>query len=57
MTEAQRKEYIDRVDNYVGSTGKKYKSHYHTILSWHRKDYPIKKEINKVDENPFLNRS
>ena len=29
---------IDDLNNYLGSTGKKYKSHYHTILSWLRKD-------------------
>ena len=26
--------YIFRLNNYIGSTGKKYKSHYHTILNW-----------------------
>lgn len=31
-------DYIERLNNYIGSTGKKYKSHYHTILSWSRKD-------------------
>jgi hypothetical protein len=40
------KEVIDsfmiRLNDYVGSTGKKYKSHYHTILSWLRKDNVIK---------------
>jgi len=30
--------YIDRVDSYVASTGKKYSSHYATILNWMRKD-------------------
>ncbi len=25
---------VERLDNYLGSTGKKYKSHYRTILSW-----------------------
>ena len=25
---------VERLDNYIGSTGKKYKSHYRTILSW-----------------------
>lgn len=25
---------IERLDNYIGSNGKKYKSHYRTILSW-----------------------
>ncbi len=30
--------YIDNLNNYLGSTGKKYKSHYHTILAWQRKE-------------------
>ena len=32
------KGWIERLNNYIGSKGKKYKSHYHTILAWHRKD-------------------
>lgn len=31
-------EYIQRLDDYLGSKGKKYKSHYHTIRTWIRKD-------------------
>lgn len=31
-------EYVERLNNYIGSKGKKYKSHYHTILSWTAKD-------------------
>ena len=31
---------ILRLNNYVGSKGKKYKSHYYTILSWARKEQP-----------------
>jgi len=31
-------EYIERLNNYVGSKGKKYKSHYYTILNWWKKD-------------------
>lgn len=31
-------DYIDRLNNYIGSSGKRYKSHYHTILTWVRKD-------------------
>ena len=30
--------HIENLNNYIGSTGKKYKSHYHTILSWNRKN-------------------
>ena len=32
------KDFIERLNNYIGSTGKRYKSHYHTILNWYRKD-------------------
>lgn len=31
---------IERLDTYIGSKGKKYKSHYHTILAWAQKDTP-----------------
>ena len=31
-------EYIERLNAYIGSSGKKYKSHYYTILSWLGKD-------------------
>ena len=31
-------ERIDDLSHYVGSTGKSYKSHYRTILSWDRRD-------------------
>ena len=29
-------ERIERLNNYIGSKGDKYKSHYHTILVWER---------------------
>jgi hypothetical protein len=32
--------YLESLDFYIGSTGKRYKSHHHTILSWWRKDHP-----------------
>jgi len=35
------KEYIERLNNYIGAKGVKYKSHYHVILTWYRKDKPI----------------
>ena len=31
-------EYIEKLSHYIESNGKKYKSHYATILMWHRKD-------------------
>jgi len=31
-------ERIERLNNYIGSKGKNYKSHYHTILAWAKND-------------------
>lgn len=31
-------DYIERLDNHIGSKGDSYKSHYHTLLSWLSKD-------------------
>lgn len=56
LTNTQRIEYIERLNNYIGSTGTKYKSHYHTVLAWYRKDNPIKKDTSLIeDENYFTN--
>lgn len=38
LGEAKTKEMIKRLDAYIGSKGRKYKSHYKTILSWILKD-------------------
>ena len=40
--EGAAKEKIERLNNYIGSSGKKYKSHYHTILAWSRNDPPAR---------------
>lgn len=40
-------EMIERLNNYIGSQGKKYKSHYFTILSWDRND-PDKEPTRKT---------
>lgn len=37
-SEAEVAERIERLNNYIGSKGVKYASHYHTILSWSKKD-------------------
>jgi len=34
--EGQTRIWIEKLNNYLGSKGKKYKSHYHTILNWER---------------------
>ena len=36
--ESKAKDYIENLNNYIGSKGKKYKSHYFTILNWSKKD-------------------
>ena len=36
--EKDTKDKIENLNNYIGSKGTKYKSHYHTILSWSKKD-------------------
>ena len=38
-------ELIQRLNDYIGSKGKKYKSHYHTILTWERKDASNKNHL------------
>ena len=51
LGQALTTDYIERLDNYIGSKGKKYKSHYHTILSWVRKDEAQRKpEPNRLIE-------
>lgn len=44
-------EYIERLSHYIESSGKKYKSHYATILSWNRKDNSAK---TKSEQNEAL---
>lgn len=36
--EKQTNELIDKLNNYIWSTGKRYKSHYFTILNWSKKE-------------------
>jgi len=38
--DAKLKRWIETLNNYIGSKGKKYKSHYHTILNWERRENP-----------------
>lgn len=48
--------FIERLDNYIGSKGRKYKDHYKTILTRMDKDWVKKidnekiKEEKKIDE-------
>ena len=43
---------IEDLSTYMESTGKKYKSHYATILAWARKDAKSPKRPNKHDPEP-----
>lgn len=38
MGESNVVEYIGRLNDYLGQTGKRYKSHYHAIRSWYNRD-------------------
>ena len=40
LGEPTTKEYIERLNNYIGAKGKEYKSHYHAIRTWVKKDKP-----------------
>ena len=63
LEEKTCQEYIERLNNYIGSKGKKYKSHYHTILNWYNKDQKenkggteAKSEEFKARTNDFVNK-
>ena len=47
-------ERIERLSEYIASTGKKYKSHLATIRAWARKDTPHKAQGKGKSSNPFL---
>ena len=47
-------ERIERLSEYIASTGKKYKSHLATIRSWARKDTGAKPKSTPRSSNPFL---
>ena len=47
LGESVAKEYIKDLSLYLQSTGKRYKSHYATMLAWHRRD----KKQNKIKKS------
>ena len=55
LGESLTKEYIKDLSLYIQSKGKKYKSHYATILTWNRND--IKKGVNRSGKNNQNNRT
>ena len=48
--------YIDKLNNYIGSKGKRYKSHYHTILVWLGKDNvsPVQKKEEFINDEKLM---
>ena len=44
---------IEKLNLYKGSTGKKYKSDYLTILSWERRDHETRKDNKLINGHPF----
>ena len=47
-------ERIERLSEYIASTGKKYKNHLATIRTWARKDTAYKAGSKAKNSNPFL---
>ena len=45
--------YIERLSNYISSSGKRYKSHYATILTWAEKD----KQSEKLEGGNYADKS
>ena len=45
-------DYIERLSRYIESSGKKYKSHYATILSWQKKDDAEKAKSTQAETLP-----
>ncbi len=55
MGASKRNEYIEKLSDYMASTGKKYQSHYATICSWFRQDGGQKSNAS-YDINEFIAR-
>ena len=47
--------YIERLSSYIASIGKKYKSHYATILNWSRKENVTKKDYIDKEREEWIN--
>lgn len=47
-------DYIQRLNFYIGSKGKKYKSHYYTLLSWFRRDNIVEIQRKTIDDKAAL---
>ena len=49
-------ERIERLNNYIGSKGTRYKSHYHTILAWAKNDKTSTQQAEHISETTRLAR-
>ena len=49
--------FIEELNGYIASTGKKYKSHYHTIQNWHRRNLKEGKSNGNNKKYPGKDRS
>ena len=45
---------IERLSEYMASTGKKYKSHYATIRAWARREGQANTKNKEANGNPFM---
>jgi hypothetical protein len=52
LLNSQYDHYINQLNNYIGSKGKRYKSHYHTILAWYNKNKQEKENEHGERINP-----
>ena len=52
--ETATEDKIQNLENYILSKGKKYASHYHTILNWERKDSKQSKQQEQESELEFI---
>ena len=50
------KEYIEKLSGFIAQTGRRYRSHYATILNWWRRDgKPVQRQVKpfEVDRSRF----
>lgn len=57
MGVSKRNEYIEKLSDYMASTGKKYRSHYSTIRNWWRRDGGDEREKPSYDMDEIMRRA
>ena len=53
-SEKKTNDYIERLSTYIEQKGKRYKSHYATILTWIRKDEDNKKSNTDIESPSYM---